>query len=119
MTVRDLGGRVTLFAAADGPPIALAGDANDLIGDAFSVRAEMVVIPVKRLSPAFLDLSSRLAGEVLQKFTNYHLRVAILGDIEPALAASSALRAFVAESNRGKGVWFAPDMMTLEQMAEK
>jgi hypothetical protein len=119
MEVRDLGGRVTLFAASEGPLIAHADDANELIGDAFSTSAEMVIIPVERLSPAFLDLGSRLAGDILQKFTNYGIRVAILGDIAAALTASSALRAYVMESNRGRHVWFAPDMTALEAMAEK
>ena len=31
-------------------------------------------------SEAFFDLKTRLAGEILQKYINYHVKVAIIGD---------------------------------------
>lgn len=99
-----------------GPPLAVSRDASDLVGEAFSVSAELVVVPVERLSPDFLRLSSGLAGEVLQKFVNYGLKIAILGDVSAALAASGPLRDFVYESNRGRSVWFAPDLPALEAL---
>ena len=40
-----------------------------------------------RLSPDFLRLSTGLAGDVLQKFVNYGLRVAIVGDVSAAAAS--------------------------------
>jgi Domain of unknown function (DUF4180) len=42
-----------------------------------------------------------LAGEFAQKFVNYRLRLAIVGDISQHLAGSEALCDFVAETNRG------------------
>lgn len=107
--IRDIGGVTVLMAAAEGPPVATGEDATALIGEALGGRAEMIVLPVSRLHPDFLDLSSRMAGEVIQKFTNYRLRTAILGDISAALERSEALRAFVVESNRGAGLWFVAD----------
>ena len=71
-------------------------------------------VPVERLPPAFLDLKTRLAGEVLQKFVNYGLKVALVGDISAAVARSEALRDFVRESNRGRSVWFVEDLAALE-----
>jgi hypothetical protein len=109
-----LGGTRLLAFPADGPIIAAERDAADLIGEAFSARATMVAIPLARLSPDFLVLSTRLAGHVLQKFINYDIRVAILGDISAAVAASDALRDFVRESNRGQWVWFVPDLVALK-----
>ena len=53
-------------------------------------------------------------GEVIQKFVNYRLRLAFVGDIGVAVAASDALRDFVRESNRGRHVWFVADMAALE-----
>jgi len=106
-----------LLVSEEGPALSTADHAVSLIGDALSVRAIRVVIPVGRLDPSFFDLSSRLAGDFLQKFTNYRLQVAIVGDISAALESSSALRAFVVESNRGSSARFAPDMDSLQAMS--
>ena len=48
----------------------------------------------------FFVLSSRLAGEVLQKFTNYGVRLAIFGDFSKY--TSKPLKDFIYESNKGK-----------------
>ncbi|HWA19046.1 MAG TPA: DUF4180 domain-containing protein [Devosia sp.] len=92
--------------ASDGPSIASERDATEVIGDALGAGAELVVIPVSRLSPEFFRLSSGLAGSILQKFTNYRLRVAIIGDISGYTAKSGPLRDFVRESNARGGVRF-------------
>ena len=107
------------LVSAEGPLLATAEDAVSLIGEALSAGASRVAIPGGRLEPAFLDLSSRLAGEFLQKFTNYRLRVAIVGDISVALAASKPLQAFVAESNRGESVWFLPSHEAMQARLSK
>ena len=105
---------IVYYAPDTGTVVNTVDDALVILGDAMSIGASRVVLPVVRLSPAFLDLSTRLAGDILQKFTNYRMKVALVGNITPALEASSALRAFVAESNRGEGVWFAPDRESLD-----
>ena len=99
---------------AEGAPIASERDVSDLLGEMFSVGAGWVVIPASRLTPAFFDLKTRFAGEMLQKLVNYDRRVVILGDIAEAVAGSNALRDFVRESNRGTTVWFLPDLAALE-----
>jgi hypothetical protein len=90
----------------DGPPIASEQDALDLIGDALGHGAELVVIPAARLPPEFFRLASGLAGAMLQKFTNYHLRIAIVGDISVYTDRSVPLADFVRESNRRGAVRF-------------
>ncbi|HNS35351.1 MAG TPA: DUF4180 domain-containing protein [Mesotoga sp.] len=52
----------------------------------------------------FYDLKTGLAGEILQKMTNYRLRLAIVGDFTSV--NSNSLRAFIAESNRGNQNFF-------------
>ncbi len=117
METKEIAGVRALIWPEAGPPLASGRDAGDLIGDAFSVEARLVVIPATRLSPEFLRLSSGLAGDVLQKFVNYGLRVAIVGDVSKAAAASAPLRDFIGESNRGRQVWFVPDLAALEAKA--
>jgi hypothetical protein len=99
---------------AEGPPIASERDAADVVGDSFAHEARLVILPLARLAPAFLDLKTRLAGEVLQKFVNYHRQVVVLGDVSAALERSAPLRDFVRESNRGGSVWFVDDLAALE-----
>jgi hypothetical protein len=108
-----LSGVPVFECATDGAPLRTAQDALDLIGQARD--ADFAIIPVAALDPAFFDLSTRLAGEMLQKFTNYRLRVAIVGDLSAHMARSAPLRDFIAESNRGRAVWFAPDIAEVER----
>ncbi len=72
--------------------------------------ATFVVIPADRLAPDFFQLRTGLAGEILQKFVNYGLRLAIIGDLSAFTANSTALRDLINESNRGNSVWFLPDL---------
>ena len=104
-----------LHADPDGRVIAEPGDANDVIGEAWGEEdIRLIALPVARLDPEFFRLRSLLAGEVLQKFVNYRLQLAIVGDISVYLEASEALRDFVWESNRGNHVWFVSDEAELE-----
>lgn len=104
-----------LVCAPDGPPIGTGADAGDLIGSAFSTGAELVVVPADRFTDDFYALRTKLAGEILQKFVNYRIRLAIVGDISARVAASAALRDFVTESNRGRQLWFVDDLAGLDR----
>lgn len=110
----SLAGVTAWLCDADGPPLDGERAATDMIGEAYGSDAKLVVIPVGRLGPGFLTLSTRIAGEVIQKFVNYGFQVAFVGDISEATSASDALRDFVRESNRGRHVWFLADMDALE-----
>ncbi len=113
-SVHDLAGTRVFLLDAEGPVIVRELQASDLIGDVYGSNARFIAIPLSRLSDDFLRLSTRVAGEILQKLINYHFRVAVLGDVSAAVAASDALRDFVVESNRGEMVWFLPDLAALE-----
>jgi hypothetical protein len=112
--IQDRAGTTVLVCDPAGPTIATEADALDLIGAAFQ-GAQVVAVPAGRLDPDFFTLGTRLAGEVMQKFVNYRLRLAVVGDITAHLAASAALRALVEESNRGGHVWFVPDLDALDR----
>jgi len=114
MTVETLGGVTIHVCGAHGPKLDGERAATDIIGDLFGTGVRVVAIPVTRLGDGFLTLSTRLAGEVIQKFVNYGFQVAFVGDISGAVAASDSLRDFVRESNRGRHVWFVADMGELE-----
>lgn len=88
-------------------------DASDVLSEAFSAEATVVVIPVERLDPAFFELRSGLAGGFFQKLQNYERRLVILGDVSAQTAASKSLHDFVFETNRHGNHLFAPDRETM------
>jgi hypothetical protein len=110
----EFAGRRIWLCEVAGAPVGSEADAADILGEVFGTGAEMVVIPLQRLAPGFLDLKTGLAGAVLQKFVNYGRQVVVLGDVQPAAEASAALREFVHESNRGRHVWFVRDLDALK-----
>jgi hypothetical protein len=112
--VQERAGVPVLVCDPDGPPVATEQDALDLIGAAF-LGAQVVAVPVHRLDGSFFSLGTRFAGEIMQKFVNYRLRLVVVGDISRHLAASAALRALVHESNRTDHVWFVPDLDALDE----
>jgi hypothetical protein len=101
--------------APDGKKVRGERDALDLIGEAMRQGASLVLIPVERLGEDFFKLRTRVAGEIVQKFVTYRMRLAIVGDISGHLSESSALRDFVREANRGDQVWFVANREELER----
>jgi hypothetical protein len=112
-TIETRAGVPVLLCSPTGPTITESQDALDLIGAAFS-GAEAVVIPVSRLDRSFFTLSTGLAGEIMQKFVNYRLRLAIVGDMTEFTEASGALRDLIRESNKGTQIWFLPSLEDLD-----
>jgi hypothetical protein len=112
MTTEDIG--TTRVLLTEHPAIATEQDALDIIGESWGSEATVVLIPADRIDTEFFRLASGLAGAVLQKFVNYRLQVAIVGDISEYVEASDALRDFVYESNRGTHVWFLASKEELE-----
>jgi hypothetical protein len=111
-------GVAVLECAPDGPTVSRPQDALDLLGEAFG-RADVVALPVVRLDAAFFDLSTGLAGEIMQKFVNYRTRLAVVGDLSAYTARSEALAALVRESNRGRHIWFVDDHDGLDEHLQR
>jgi hypothetical protein len=106
MRIETHGDLQVQYLDVEGAVISTSEDTSDLIGNAWMDHADVIAVPVARLDPAFFDLSSLFAGDVTQKIVNYHLRLAIIGDVSAYALAGSAFEAFVAESNRGDHIWF-------------
>ncbi|MDX3799415.1 DUF4180 domain-containing protein [Streptomyces sp. AK04-3B] len=114
-TLLNLHGTRVLRCAPDGPPLDGERAALDLIGDAFGQDAQLVAVPAERIGDDFFRLRSGVAGAVVQKFVNYRIRLAVVGDVSRQLAESSALRDFVREANRGSQLWFLADDDALDE----
>lgn len=79
--------------------------AMDLMMEAkYTTGAARLAIDKAVVSDAFFILSSGLAGEVLQKFINYHVKAAFFGDYTHY--TSKPLKDFIYESNQGRDFFF-------------
>lgn len=67
-----------------------------------------MVMEKDSLPKDFFTLSSGIAGEILQKFSNYQFKIAIVGDFSSF--GSKSLVAFMHECNKGNSVFFVPDV---------
>lgn len=79
--------------------------ALDLMATARYENCDGLIVFKESVCEAFFDLSTRIAGEILQKFTNYNMNFGIVGDFSGY--ASNSLHAFIYESNKGKQICFA------------
>ena len=82
-----------------------AEDGLDLLGNLYYQGFERIIIYENNITQAFFDLKNGLAGEILQKFSNYRIRLIIVGDFD---YKSQSLQDFIYESNNGKQVNFLP-----------
>lgn len=83
----------------------------------YSANAERIVLAKHNICEDFFVLSSGLAGEILQKFINYQIKVAIYGDY--AHYTSKPLHDFIYESNQGQNVFFVSSQEeAIEKLAQ-
>lgn len=80
----------------------------------YETGCNKIIVPKSCVAEGFFVLSSGIAGEILQKFINYKVQVAIVGDFSSY--TSKPLQDFIYESNKGKHVFF---VSTTEQAVEK
>ncbi len=70
----------------------------------YETDCDRIAIHKSSVAEDFFILSSGLAGEILQKFVTYHVKLAIVGDFSHY--TSKPLRDFIYESNNGSHVFF-------------
>lgn len=84
--------------------IASVQDALDFMANASYNGAGKIIWHEQNLAPEFFDLKTKLAGEILQKFSNYRVQLAIVGDFSKY--TSKSLRDFIYECNKYSQVCF-------------
>lgn len=70
----------------------------------YETNAANIVIDKNVICEDFFVLSTGIAGEILQKFINYQVKVAVYGDYSHY--TSKPLKDFIYESNHGKDFFF-------------
>ncbi len=85
-------------------------DALDLMADVSCKDCNRMIVYENNLNKDFFDLSTRFAGEILQKFSNYQFKLVIIGDFSKY--KSKSLQDFIRESNRGNRIFFTEDLQS-------
>ncbi|MBP2242971.1 hypothetical protein J2Z40_003553 [Cytobacillus eiseniae] len=70
----------------------------------YETGCNRIVLNKSAICEDFFHLRTRLAGEILQKFVNYHVKLAIVGDF--TVYSSKSLKDFIYESNNGRDLYF-------------
>lgn len=83
---------------SDNAIIQSASDGLDLLGTLYYQGFDKIILHEHNLCEAFFDLKSGMAGELLQKFSNYRVRLAIVGTF--SAYTSKSLSDFIFESNK-------------------
>ena len=104
--------------AGEGFSLADERNLNDLIGAGYGQEIDWFLLPVEDLDPDFLNLRTGILGAAFQKFENYRMKVAFVGDISTQLAASKAFTDFVRETNQRKRLVFVSDVNALLTLTE-
>jgi hypothetical protein len=81
-----------------------AQDALDILANCAYQDARRIVMYQENITDSFFDLKTTLAGDILQKFSNYNVKLAIVGDFSKY--SSQSLRDFIYESNKAGRISF-------------
>lgn len=74
----------------------------------YETGCSRIILDKEAICEEFFRLSSGIAGEVLQKFINYHVKLAIIGDFSKY--TSKPLHDFIYECNKGNDIFFVGNL---------
>ena len=94
-----------------------AQDGLDIVGNSICMGSYKIIIREEGFAPEFFDLKTGLAGEILQKFSNYNCELAIIGDFSKY--PSKALQDFIWESNKNGQINFVGSMEEAQRVLMK
>lgn len=90
-------------------------DALDLMASIkFNHDSYKIVIRQANITEDFFELKTRLAGDILQKYVNYHIKLAVVGNFK--VYNSKSLKDFIYECNKGEQVFFLEDEQSAIQV---
>ncbi len=87
--------------------------AVDILGNCNYQGATKIIINKEIITPDFFDLKTGIAGDILQKFSNYRMQLAIIGDFSEY--TSKSLRDFIYESNKVGRILFVESLSVAKE----
>jgi hypothetical protein len=112
--ITTVNGKVISEIISDHVVVQNTQDALNIMADSGYQGASRIIMHEKNINPDFFDLKTRLAGDILQKFSNYRARLAIVGDFSKY--SSKSLKDFIFESNKQGQINF---VSTVEEAKER
>jgi hypothetical protein len=104
----DKNGTCIAVLKSDKVEITDSQDALDIMANCSYQGAGMIIIHEKNVVSDFFDLKTGIAGEILQKFSTYNVKLAIVGDFSNYTGKS--LKDFIYESNKTGRINFVNDI---------
>ncbi|MCR8981119.1 DUF4180 domain-containing protein [Brevibacillus laterosporus] len=104
MKIDQKGNSKVAIISSDSIIINNVNDALDVMANVQYNECEKMLLRKEHLTEDFFDLKTGLAGEVLQKYTNYKMKIAFVGEFKSY--NSKSLNDFMYESNKGNQVFF-------------
>ena len=92
-------------------------NAQEFLEAIYGFPSRDIIIYKENLTPEFFDLKTRIAGEILQKASNYRIRIGIVGDFKDI--TSKSLKDFIYESNKTKEILFKENVEEILQIFGK
>lgn len=84
-------------------------DGVELLGNLYYQDYDTIIIHQQNITPDFFDLKTGIAGEILQKFSNYRVRLAIVGDFTQY--SGKPIQDFIFESNKAGQIIFVSSVV--------
>ena len=104
----EINGSSVASISSDEVVLGSVDDALDLIGNAGYMGADGIILNEGNIKPDFFNLKTRMAGEILQKFSQYRMKLAIVGEFTKY--GSKSLTDFIYESNKGGKISFVSSL---------
>ncbi|TBL70437.1 DUF4180 domain-containing protein [Paenibacillus thalictri] len=105
ISIDQKNGSKAAVIASDTVIIHTVDDALDVMASVrYTADCDNMVLRKEHLSEDFFELKTGLAGSILQKYTNYKMRIAIVGEF--GRYNSKSLNDFIYECNQGDSVFF-------------
>jgi len=87
---------------------------QDFLDIAANIQSRTLLFYKENIVPEFFDLKTKIAGDILQKASNYRIRIGIIGNFENI--KSKSLNDFIYESNKTGEVLFK---VSIEEVIEQ
>lgn len=115
--IQTINGIAKAVINAEGVIRANAQDALEIIANCNYQGAENIIVQEQHLDKTFFDLKTGVAGDILQKFSNYHSKLAIVGGFSQY--ESKSLHDYNSESNKAGRINFVRSIEEAKEKLEK
>jgi hypothetical protein len=105
MEFKEINGNKLALIGSDELRIAGLQDILDLMADCMYNGVHRIILHEENLPVGFFDLKTGIAGEILQKFSTYGMKLSIIGEFSKYNRRS--LSDFIFESNKNGSIYFA------------